>query len=49
MVRRTDSGFGPLPPAAGDLARPLLSDDGETVVFTQLKARPEGDKTAYSS
>ena len=41
-------GLRALPPAAGDLARPLLSNDGESVVFTQLKARPEGDKTAYS-
>ena len=41
-------GLRALPDATGDLARPLLSSDGESIVFTKLNARPEGDKTTYA-
>lgn len=41
-------GLRATPEATGDLARPLLANDGESIVFTQLNARTEAGKTAYA-
>ena len=41
-------GLRSVPEATGDPARPLLSSDGEFIVFTELNAHPEGGKTAYA-
>ncbi len=41
-------GLRALPDAGSDLARPLLSSDGNAIVFTQLHARSENGKISYT-
>ena len=41
-------GLRSVPDVTGDLARPLLTSDGESIVFTKLNARPGDGKTVYA-
>ena len=40
-------GLRTVPEATGDLARPLLTGDGESIVFTKINARSDGGKSAF--
>ena len=41
-------GLRQIPGASGDLARPLLSSDGTSIVFTKLNSQPADGKTSYA-